>query len=45
MNKYCVTVADRGIPIGRRGPHRGAWTPEAVMFQKFCMSKRKNPDP
>ena len=23
----------------------GAWTPEAVTFRKFCMSKRKNLDP
>ena len=23
----------------------GGWTPEAVMFRKFCMSKRKNWDP
>ena len=22
-----------------------AWTPEAVTFRKFCMSKRKNLDP
>ena len=27
------------------GPRRGAWTPEAVMFRKFCMLKRKNLDP
>ena len=31
-----------GSRISRRG---GAWTPEAVTFQKFCMSKRKNLDP
>ena len=30
---------------GGRGPRRGAWTTEAVTFQKFCMSKRKNLDP
>ena len=23
----------------------GAWTPEAVTFRKFCMSKQKNLDP
>ena len=34
-----------GISRGGRGPRRGAWTPEAVTFQKFCMSKRKNLDP
>ena len=28
-----------------RGPRRGAWTPKAVTFRKFCMSKRKNLDP
>ena len=33
-------VADPGFPAGGRGPHgEGAWTPVAVVFQKFCMSK------
>ena len=40
-----LTVADSGFPIGGRGPRGGAWTPEAVTFRKFCMSKRKNLDP
>ena len=30
---------------GGREPRRGAWTPEAVMFRKFCMSNWKNLDP
>ena len=38
-------MADPGFPVGGRGPRRGAWTPEAVTFRKFCMSKRKNLDP
>ena len=40
-----TAVADPGFPVGGRGPRRGAWTPEAVAFRKFCMSKRKNLDP
>ena len=40
------TVADPGFPVGGRGPRRGGvWTPEAVTFRKFCMSKRKNLNP
>ena len=39
------TVADPGFPAGGRGPRRGAWTLEAVMFRKFCISKWKNLDP
>ena len=35
-------VADPGFLVGGRGPRRGAWTPEAVMFRKICMSKQKN---
>ena len=38
-------MADPGFPIGGHGPHRGPWTPKAVTFQKFCMSKQKNLDP
>ena len=38
-------VADPEFPVGGHGPRRGAWTPEAGTFQKFCMSKRKNLDP
>ena len=39
-------VADPGFPHrGGHGPCRGAWTPKAVTFQKFCMSKWKNLDP
>ena len=38
-----------GSRISRRGgawtSKEGVWTPEAVMFRKFCMSKRKNWDP
>ena len=37
-----------GSRISRRGDVDlvgGVWTPEAVTFQKFCMSKRKNWDP
>ena len=33
-------MVDPGFPVGG-----GAWTPEAVTFRKFCMSKRKNLDP
>ena len=47
-NSVCddISVADPGFPVGGRGPRRGgAWTPKAVTFQKFCMSKRKNLDP
>ena len=33
------------FPWGGCGPHRGAWTPEAVKFWKFCVSKWKNLDP
>ena len=34
-------VADPGFPVGGRGPRGGGgtWTPEAVTFRKFCMSK------
>ena len=39
-----LLVADPGFPVGGRGPRRGAWTPKAVTFGKFCMSKRKNLD-
>ena len=41
-------VADPGFPMGggtRRPRWGGAWTPEAVMFRIFCISKRKNLDP
>ena len=40
-------VLSGGSRISRRGcgPRRGAWTPKAVTFQKFCMLKRKNLDP
>ena len=37
-----------GSRISRRGGVDlvgGAWTPEAVMFQNFCMPKWKNLDP
>ena len=40
-----ISVADPGFPVGGHGPRRGAWTPKAVTFRKFCMSKRKNLDP
>ena len=40
-----MTVADPGFPVGGVDLVRGAWTPEAVTFRKFCMSKRKNLDP
>ena len=33
------------ISGGSRISRMGAWTPEVVTFQKFCMSKRKNLDP
>ena len=36
------TVADPGFPVGGRGPHGGAWTPEAATFRKISMSKWKN---
>ena len=41
------SVTDPGFPVGGRGPRWGGgpWTPDAVMFRKFCMSKRKNLDP
>ena len=32
-NKTIMAVADPGFPVG------GTWTPEAVTFRKFCMSK------
>ena len=38
-------MADPRFPVGGRGPCRGAWTHEAVTFQNFFMSKRKNLDP
>ena len=41
-------LSSGGSRISRRarhGSHRGAWTPEAVVFRKFCMSKWKNLDP
>ena len=38
-------MADPGFPVGGRRPRRGSWTPEAVMFRKICMPKRKNLDP
>ena len=42
-------VCSGGSRISRRGDvdlvGGGPWTPEAVMFRKFCMSKRKNLDP
>ena len=34
-------MADPGFPVGERGPRRGAWTPDAAMFHKICMSKPK----
>ena len=37
--RLSITVADPGFPVGR------APTPEAAMFRKICMSKRKNQDP
>ena len=45
LNKY-DPVADPGFLVGGGGGGGGgAWTPEAVTFRKFCMSKRKNLDP
>ena len=38
-------MADPGFSAGGREPRTGAWTPEAVTFRKFCMSKQKNLDP
>ena len=39
-------VADPGFSRrGGHGPHRGPWTPEAAIFHKIYMSKRKNWDP
>ena len=38
------TAADPGFPMGGHQPCRGAPTPEAATFRKFCMSKRKNLD-
>ena len=41
-----IPVADPGFPVGGGVDFvGGAWTPEAVTFQKICMSKRKNLDP
>ena len=42
-----TTTVNGGFRISRRGrrPRGGAYTPEAVTFRKFCMSKRKNLDP
>ena len=42
----CLSVADPGFPVGGGVDLVGGpWTPEVAMFQKFCMSKRKNLDP
>ena len=39
-------VADPGFPVGGGVDLvGGVWTPEAVTFRNFCMSKRKNWDP
>ena len=39
-------MADPGFPVGGGMDLVGGdVTPEVVMFQKFCMSKRKNLDP
>ena len=38
-------VADPGFTLGGCGPRGGgggAWSPEAVRFRNFFMSKRKN---
>ena len=41
-----ITVADPGFPVGGTWTSQeGEWTPEAVTFRKFCMSKQKNWDP
>ena len=47
MERYfAIAVADPGFPVGGAWTsYEGVWTPEAVMFRKFCMSKRKNWDP
>ena len=38
-----LPVADPGFPVGGGVDLvGGAWTPEAAMFHKICMSKRKN---
>ena len=37
-------MADPG-PVGSVDLVGGVWTPEAVTFRKFCMSKQKNLDP
>ena len=42
---WSMSVADPGFPVGGRRPRRRAPTPEAAMFRKICMSKRKNLDP
>ena len=39
LNVVHEAVVDPGFSVG------GAWTPEAVTFRKFYMSKRKNLDP
>ena len=39
MITYTQPVADPGFPAGGRKPRQGAWTPEAVTFQKNCVSK------
>ena len=46
FSRRTTELADPGFLVGGRGPRGGgAWTPEAVKFQKFCMLKRKNLDP
>ena len=39
-----VSVADPGFPVGGADLIGGP-NPEVAMFQKTCMSKRKNLDP
>ena len=42
--KLFPAVADPGFPVGGHRPCGGAPTPEAAMFRKICVSKRKNLD-
>ena len=38
-------MVDSGFPVGGREPREEVWTPEAVTFQNFCMSKTKESGP
>ena len=46
LSDSVIAVADPRFPVGGGVDLvGGAWTPEAVTFRKFCMSKQKNRGP